>query len=159
MTDRTLRAATAVLALGGAAVAAYLSYTRITDTSIICPTTGCATVQRSGYSTLLGIPVAYIGVVGYLAIALTASRAGTGARRLASALVLVAAGFAGYLLVAQIALIHAVCTWCIASDGILLALLAVVVLRGQVQAGGKRPGRGSSPPAAAVRFPEPRGQQ
>jgi uncharacterized membrane protein len=134
MTDRMLRTTAAALALGGAAIAAYLSYTRLTDTSIICPTTGCATVQRSEYSTLLGVPVAYIGVVGYLAVAVAVSRAGRSARRLASALVLVAAGFASYLLVAQLFLIDAVCTWCVASDGILLALVAVVALRRRVRA-------------------------
>lgn len=124
MNDSRLRLATVALALAGAAIAAYLSYTRVTDTSIMCPTSGCATVQRSSYSELAGVPVAYLGVVGYLAIACTAWR------RLAStALVLAAVGFAGYLLYAQLVLIDAVCVWCLASDGVLALLLVVAALR------------------------------
>lgn len=63
MSERSLRRLSAALALGGAAIASYLSYTRLADAGRICPTTGCATVQRSAYSTLAGIPVAYLGVV------------------------------------------------------------------------------------------------
>ena len=124
MSDRRLRLVTVALALVGAAIAAYLSYTRITDTSIMCPTTGCAAVQRSSYSELAGMPVAYLGVAGYLAIACTAWR-----RLVSSALVLLAVAFAGYLLYAQLVLIDAVCTWCLASDVVLAVLLVVVALR------------------------------
>jgi len=129
MTDRSLRGLTTALALGGAAIAAYLSYSRLTDTSIICPTSGCATVQRSAYSELLGVPVAYLGVVGYLAIAATAAPSGRWLRRLSGALVVGAAALAAYLLVAQIALVHAVCTWCVASDAVVLCLLVVTGVR------------------------------
>ena len=124
MSERALRLATVGLALGGAAIAAYLSYARLTDTAIMCPTGGCATVRRSAYSELAGVPVAYLGVAGYAAIACTARR------RLAStALVLAGAAFAGYLLYAQLVLIDAVCSWCLASDGVLALLLVVAALR------------------------------
>lgn len=124
MSERRLRVVTVGLALAGAAIAGYLSYTRITDTSIMCPTTGCAAVQRSSYSELAGVPVAYLGVAGYLAIACTAWR-----RVVSFALVLVAVAFAGYLLYAQLVLIDAVCTWCVASDAVLAVLLVVAALR------------------------------
>jgi len=124
VSERRLRLVTLAGALAGAAIAAYLSYARITDTAIMCPTTGCAAVQRSSYSELAGVPVAFLGVAGYLAIACTAWR------RLAStALVLVAVAFGGYLLYAQLVLIDAVCTWCLASDGVLAVLLVVAALR------------------------------
>jgi uncharacterized membrane protein len=124
VTERRLRAVTVVLALGGAAIAAYLSYTRLTDTPLMCPTSGCATVQRSSYSELAGVPVAYIGVAGYLAIAVVAGR-----RLPCLALVFGAAVFAGYLLYAQLVLIDAVCVWCLTSDCVLAALLVVCGLR------------------------------
>jgi uncharacterized membrane protein len=124
VSERRLWGATVALALGGAAIAAYLSYARLTDTSIMCPTSGCATVQRSSYSELLGVPVAYLGVAGYLAIAVVAVR-----RLPCLALVFAAAAFAGYLLYAQLVLIDAVCVWCLASDGVLAALLVVCGLR------------------------------
>lgn len=47
MSDRRLRVAVEAVALVGVGIAAYLSYTRIANFSIICPTSGCATVQRS----------------------------------------------------------------------------------------------------------------
>lgn len=124
MTERLLRSVTLALALCGAAIAGYLSYTRLSDTSIMCPTSGCAAVQRSSYSELAGVPVAYLGVAGYLAIAFVSRR-----RLTCGALVLAAAVFAGYLLYAQLVLIDAVCVWCLASDGVLALLLGVCALR------------------------------
>ena len=129
MSERTLRRLAAALALGGAAIASYLSYTRLADTSLICPTTGCATVQRSSYARLAGVPVAYLGVVAYLAIAVVASSRGNAASRVAMPLVLAAAAFATYLLVAQLALIHAVCVWCLTSDALVYTLVLVTALR------------------------------
>lgn len=123
MRERLLRLATVALALAGAAIAAYLSYTRWTDTTIMCPTTGCGTVQHSSYATLAGVPVAYLGVVGYLAIAATSTL-----RRVNVLLVVGAAAFGAYLLVAQLAFIHAVCVWCLGSDAVLLCLLVVAAL-------------------------------
>jgi uncharacterized membrane protein len=130
VSERRLRAATVVLALGGAAIAAYLSYTRLTNTSIMCPTSGCAAVQRSSYSELAGVPVAYLGVAGYLAIALSFR-----SRLRCAALVFAAVVFAGYLLYAQVVLIGDVCVWCLASDCVLALLLAVSVLRRRVADG------------------------
>lgn len=125
------RGVTTGLALAGAGIAAYLSYSKLTDTSLICPTSGCGSVQRSSYAELAGVPVAYLGVAGYLAIALAAA---AGRRALVALLVLAAAAFAAYLLVAQLALIHAVCTWCLASDGVLLLLLLVTALQSRRRA-------------------------
>lgn len=121
-----LRIATVALAATGAGIAAYLSYVRLTEASLICPTSGCATVQRSSYATLGGVPVAYLGVAAYLAIAAAAI---SGRRLLTTALVLVAAGFGTYLLVAQLAFVHAVCVWCLSSDAV-LALLVVAAAAG-----------------------------
>ena len=129
MTTAHLRAATAALALGGAAIAAYLSYTRMASAPILCPTSGCEAVQRSTYSQLAGVPVAYLGFFGYLVIALAALSGRRRARRLGTALVAAAVGFSTYLLVVQLAVIDAVCAWCVASDGVVLVLAAVTAVR------------------------------
>jgi uncharacterized membrane protein len=128
MTRTRLRVATAGLALGGAAIAAYLSYTRVASTAILCPTSGCATVQRSAYAELAGVPVAYVGLVGYLLIAFLALSGRRSAARLTIGLVAIAAGFSSYLLVVQLAVIHAVCTWCVASDVVILSLATVIAV-------------------------------
>ena len=56
MTDGRLRAAIGLVALAGAAVAAYLVYARYTHTQIACTTGGCETVQHSKYARLAGVP-------------------------------------------------------------------------------------------------------
>ncbi len=127
--DARLRVAVGGLSAAGIAVAGYLSYSHATDTALLCPTSGCGKVQQSSYSQLAGIPVAYLGVIGYVAILATAMSARRSGAIAGAAFVLVGAAFALYLLVAQVALIHAVCTWCVTSDAILALLLAAAAWR------------------------------
>jgi uncharacterized membrane protein len=124
MSERTLRAAIAVLALAGAAVAAYLVYARYTGTRLVCTTGGCETVQHSKYAKAAGIPVAVLGLTAYLAVFATALSARLEAAALGAAIVLGGLAFGIYLIVIQVAVIEAICQWCLASDGI-LAVLAV----------------------------------
>jgi uncharacterized membrane protein len=124
VSDRSLRAAIAVLALAGAAVAGYLVYTRYSGTQIACATGGCETVQDSKYAKAAGIPVAVLGLVAYLAVFATALSARIEAAALGAAIVLAGLAFGIYLIVIQVAVIDAICQWCIVSDGI-LAVLAV----------------------------------
>ena len=129
MSERALRAAVAVLALAGAAVAGYLTWVRYSGATIACTTGGCETVQSSSYSELVGVPVALFGLLGYLAIAASALRETELFRIAGAAVALAAAGFGAYLLVVQIAVIGAVCDWCLTSDAIAAALAVVTVLR------------------------------
>ncbi|HEX5800373.1 MAG TPA: vitamin K epoxide reductase family protein [Gaiellaceae bacterium] len=129
MSQRALRAAVAVLALAGAAVAGYLTWVRYSGATIACTTGGCETVQSSSYSELVGVPVALLGLLGYLAIAASALRETELFRIAGAAVALAAAGFGAYLLVVQIAVIGAVCDWCLTSDAIAAALAVVTVLR------------------------------
>jgi uncharacterized membrane protein len=132
VTDRHIRIAIAVLATVGAAIAGYLLYERFTDGTIACTTGGCETVQDSSYAKVAGIPVALIGLVGFVGLFATAWFRGELARAAAVAMALSAVAFSGYLLVAQLALIHAVCIWCLGSDTVVLAIavLALVDARG-----------------------------
>jgi uncharacterized membrane protein len=123
--DSRLRAAIAVLALAGAAVAAYLVYARYTGTRLSCATGGCETVQHSRYAKVAGVPVAVLGLVAYLAVLATALSARREVIALGTAIVLAGLVFGIYLIVIQVAVIDAICQWCIASD-VILALLAVV---------------------------------
>ncbi|HZO63252.1 MAG TPA: vitamin K epoxide reductase family protein [Gaiellaceae bacterium] len=131
MTDGRLRAAIALLALAGAAISAYLVYTRYTGTRIACTTGGCETVQHSKYAKLAGVPVAALGLAAYLTVAATALSARVEAAAIGAAVVLGGFAFGVYLIVIQVAVIDAICQWCMASDGILalLAVLSAVRLR------------------------------
>ncbi len=129
MSDQTLRIAVAVLALAGAAIAAYLTYAKYADATIACSTGGCETVQSSEYAELLGVPVPVLGLVGYLAILATAFLAGETARLVGAALALGGLAFSVYLALVQVLAIGAFCQWCLASDVVMLLLAAATVAR------------------------------
>ena len=135
MTERRLRAATGTLALVGLGIAAYLTYVRYAGAAIACTTGGCEKVQSSSYSELAGIPVAVIGLAGYSAILATAFVASEVGALAAAALTLAGFAFAVYLVYVQVALIEAVCQWCLASDAVTAALVAVSLLRVRATAG------------------------
>ena len=117
-----LRGAIAVLALAGAGVAAYLVYARYAHVQIACSTGGCETVQHSKYAKLAGIPVAVLGLGAYVAILVTALWARVEAAAVGTAIALGGLVFAVYLIVVQVAVIDAICQWCLASDAILFLL-------------------------------------
>ena len=132
MTERWLRAAIAVLALAGIAVTSYLVYARYTGTRLACTTGGCETVQHSKYAKAAGIPVAVLGLVAYVAVLLTALSARVEAAAIGAAIALAGLAFGIYLIVIQVAILDAICQWCLASDAILfvLALVCAERLRG-----------------------------
>lgn len=128
MNDGRLRTLIAGLALAGAAIAAYLTYTRYSGARIVCATGGCETVQQSEYATVLGVPVAVLGLAAYLAILTTAFARGPLATALGAALSAGGLFFSLYLLYAQLLEIGAVCQWCLAQDAV-MALLVVATAR------------------------------
>jgi uncharacterized membrane protein len=124
-----LRAAIAVLALAGVAVAGYLTIIHYAHTSPICTTGGCEKVQHSSYAELAGVPVALLGLLAYVAILGTTAVRGVGASLAGAVLALSGAAFSGYLLWAQIARIHAICQWCVGNDAIVAVVAALCVAR------------------------------
>lgn len=129
MTERSLRILVGALATGGAAVAAYLTYARFTHTPLACTTGGCETVQSSRYAEIAGIPVAILGLGAYVVILATAFSTSELARAAAAAVALAGVAFSAYLLYVQIALIDALCHWCLVSDVVLALLATATVLR------------------------------
>lgn len=129
MSERALRSASAALAVVGALIAGYLLYTRWSGGALICSTGGCETVQSSPYSEVFGVPVAAVGLAGYLSLLAASIGRGELARTAGAALGLAAVVFAVYLLYVQVALIGAVCQWCVASDVVTAAIAALALLR------------------------------
>jgi uncharacterized membrane protein len=148
--DRRLRAAIGLLALAGAGVSAYLVYTRYTGTTIVCSTGGCETVQHSKYAKAAGIPVAVLGLVAYLAIFATAFRSRVEAAAIAAAIAVGGLAFAVYLIVVQVAVIDAICQWCLASDAILAVLAVLTVDRLRLLAGRPQIASGQPPMATGA---------
>ena len=144
VSDRTLRGVIAALALAGAGIAAYLVYARYTGTQLACTTGGCETVQHSKYAKAAGIPVAVLGLAAYLAVFVTALSARVEAAAIGAAIVLAGLAFGVYLIVIQVAVIDAICQWCLISDGI-LAVLSILCAERLRRAAG-RPQETSAPP-------------
>jgi uncharacterized membrane protein len=128
VSERALRRAAAAVAAVGLALAAYLTWVHYHPAALVCTKGGgCETVQQSHYATLVGIPVALLGLVLWAtALALVVWDTETG-WTLAAALAVSALGFALYLVVLQLAVIHAVCWWCMGNDVILVPAFAALV--------------------------------
>lgn len=118
------RMAAALFALIGLLDALYLSLERwMGDTSLYCPTGGgCVTVQSSEYAIMLGVPVAYIGVIGYVVLLGVALLAISRDNVMGIPVPLALLGLASlgvlmalYLTYLQIAVIGAICFWCVVS--------------------------------------------
>jgi uncharacterized membrane protein len=129
MSDRALRAGVALVALAGVAVAGYLTYVHYQPDALICTAGGgCETVQDSSYAELFGIPVALLGLLGYVAVVALVAWDSELARTMAAALALTAAGFAVYLIVLQAFVIDAWCVWCLVNDLVIVPLLTVLTV-------------------------------
>ena len=129
MTERSVRIASAVLASLGAAISAYILYVRETNGSLVCSTGGCETVQSSSYAELLGLPVAALGLAGFVVLLVAALTRGELARLVNATVALAAFLFAAYLLAVQLVVLDAICQWCVATDVLTTALAALALVR------------------------------
>jgi uncharacterized membrane protein len=130
MSDRALARAMLALALVGAAIAGYLTWVHYAGIEPLCAGGGggCERVQTSRYAELGGIPVALLGLAGYLAIAgALALIPASAARPVVAFLALAGAGFSAYLTYLELFEIDAICQWCVAS-AIVMGLLAVLAV-------------------------------
>ena len=127
MSDARLRAAALVLSVLGIGVAGYLTWVHYADLEPVClgGGGGCAKVQASEQSELAGVPVAVLGLLGYLVLLAANVARGELARIVAALTALVGAGFSVYLTIESVTVIEATCQWCLASL-VLMVLLAVV---------------------------------
>jgi uncharacterized membrane protein len=132
MTDRRLRLAIVALAVVGVVISSYLVYVHYRGISPICVSGGggCEKVQNSRYAEFAGVPVALLGLIGYLAIIAGTFVQGDLGRMLGALLGLGAFGFSAYLTYLELFEIRAICQWCVASAVVatLIAILASIRL-------------------------------
>ena len=127
MSDRALRIAAGAVALAGAALAGYPTWVHYDESALICVAGGgCETVQRSAYAEIAGIPVALLGLTAYSSVLGLVAWDTPSARLGAAMIAFVGLAFSLYLLVLQLFVIDAVCTWCVVNDVIIAPLLAVL---------------------------------
>lgn len=107
----------------------YLRYVQQTGGTLVCSTGGCETVQNSSYADVLGVPVAGLGLLGFLGLLAPALARGDWARVAQATLALAASFFSAYLLYIQVGVIDAICQWCLATDVLTTAVAALALLR------------------------------
>jgi uncharacterized membrane protein len=131
MSARTLRITMIALATIGLGVASYLTYVHYAGIKPACTAGGsCAKVQSSIYSELAGVPVALIGLIGYVVIlgSLLAPENET-TRFSTVGFTVVGFGFSAYLTYRELFSIHAICEWCVSSAVIMTILMCLAVWR------------------------------
>jgi uncharacterized membrane protein len=125
-----MRAAAIGVALAGLGIAAYLTVVHYSGGEPVCAIAhGCAVVQSSEYSELAGVPVAVLGLLGYLGVLAALVRDGEGGRTAAAFLSLAGLGFSAWLTYVEVGVLHAVCIWCVGSAVCMAALAALTVAR------------------------------
>jgi uncharacterized membrane protein len=120
-----------VLTVVGLGVASYLTYVHYAGIKPAC-TAGesCTKVQTSIYSELAGVPVALIGLIGYVAILGSLLAPENETSRFATvAFTVIGFGFSAYLTYRELFTIHAICEWCASSAGIMTVLMGLAVWR------------------------------
>lgn len=108
------------LSLGGAGLSGYLWQAKVGSTELVCgPMGDCLTVNASVYSEVMGIPVAFLGMLMYLALAGVQAflhwRPNMLLANAGFALALAGALFSLYLTGLEAFVIGAYCVWCLTS--------------------------------------------
>jgi len=127
--------ATVGLAVLGLAVSAYLAWIKLTGNTASCgPIGDCESVNNSRYAEIGGLPIALFGMAGYLAllVALAVERrpAGREIARLGEfGVSLFGTLYSAYLTYIEVAVLKAVCPYCVVSAIAMTAILILCILR------------------------------
>jgi uncharacterized membrane protein len=128
-----------LLALVGAADAGYLLWWHrhvAADAagvagSVFCPAKGCEIVNQGKFASVRGIPVAAIGLAGYLTILVLSLFTAIRRDRRAVWAILLVSGIgvivSVHLVYLQVAVIEAICSYCIVSAVTMISILVVAL--------------------------------
>jgi len=124
-----------LIVVAGILVAGYLTYVELTLVEATCGVVGnCNAVQQSSYAHILGIPVGFIGIMGYLIIlSLWIMNRYKNQQWIDGALffmALLGVGFSIYLTILEPFVIEATCVWCLTSAVIMGILLWIAAPAG-----------------------------
>jgi len=121
-----------LLALAGMFDTAYLAAQHISGDTVVCGIVeGCDSVLNSKYSEVFGIPLALIGLLYYATILVLAFIYIAREPKIATNLLMGITGLgfiaSAYFIYLQLAVIHAICTYCMASAFVTLMLFGLSV--------------------------------
>jgi uncharacterized membrane protein len=134
--DKGLKWASIVTAILGGLDAAYLLVLKLTSAQAMCLGSGdCSTVNSSRYSEINGIPIsllgllAYLAIIGILAIETRSRFLKQNGNLLVFGLSLVGVLFSAYLTYVELYVIHAVCPFCVASAILITIIFILAIIR------------------------------
>ncbi|HEY5044557.1 MAG TPA: vitamin K epoxide reductase family protein [Solirubrobacteraceae bacterium] len=132
MSTGALRKTIIVLTAIGLCLAGYLTYVHYSGATPPCSIKGnpCSQVQKSRYSEFVGIPVALIGLIGYIAIlASLLAPEDEKARFLTTVLSIGGFGFSAYLTYRELFTLEKICEWCVASALLMTVIMCLSIWR------------------------------
>jgi uncharacterized membrane protein len=127
--------AIAVVGVIGMLDAAYLTYEHYNGLKgLLCVGghhghSSCQTVQSSIYSTLDGVSVAVLGLIGYFVLLCSLFVRGDLGKAIGFMVALIGFGFSAYLTYRELFSIHAICEWCVGSAVCLTVLTILTGIR------------------------------
>ncbi len=134
--DKWLYRVSIALVILGLLVSIYMTIYKLTSNDIMCLGSGdCSTVNASRYAEVNGIPVAVIGVLGYAAILTTLyfERRNAFFKQNSTLLVfgmsLTGFLFTVWLIYVEVALIKALCPFCITSQIAMAIIFILAIMR------------------------------
>jgi uncharacterized membrane protein len=134
--DKWLYRLSVALVIVGLLVSIYMTIYKITNDNRLCLGSGdCATVNSSRYAEVNGIPVALLGVIGYgaiLGVLFLERRRGffqQNGTLLIFGMALAGFLFTLWLIYVEIALISAICPFCVASQVAMTIIFIIAVIR------------------------------
>ena len=131
--------ALALLSLFGVADSGYLLWSHRhfaadaagSEGSAFCPAKGCEVVNHGEYASVRGVPLAAIGLAGYLTIlGLSLLAATLGSAHVLRVIVMlsgIGVCVSAYLMYLQLAVIKVICSYCVVSAIIMMSILVVTL--------------------------------
>jgi len=133
---KRLKQVTIALTVLGLLVSIYMTVFKLTNNENMCiGSHGCSIVNASGYSSIHGIPVATVGILGYLSILVLFYLEGkpgffqTNGTMIQFAITLTGFLFTVWLVYVEVALIKAYCPFCITSQISMTIIFILTVIR------------------------------
>ena len=134
--DHKLRISSIVLAAIGFFDSLYLTYVKLSHQQAYCAGLGeCETVNNSPYAEIAGIPIALLGMGAYLVILVLLYLEPRGefwqnnSRLIVFGLTLVGILYSIYLTYIEIAVLRAICPYCVVSAVVMLLLFIISTYR------------------------------
>jgi uncharacterized membrane protein len=134
--DKWLYRLSIALVIVGLAVSIYMTAYKLTNNDAMCLGSGdCSTVNASRYSEVNGIPVAVLGVIGYgaiLAVHFLETKPGyfkQNGTLLVFGMALTGFVFTLWLIYVEVALLRALCPFCVTSQAAMTLAFIIAVMR------------------------------